>query len=250
MAEVWTRKSEATPAAADAPADELLLEIGCEELPPRALDELRDALFAGVSAGLEREHIAFDAAASRAYSTPRRLAVLLSGVQSRQPDQHQERRGPSLAAAYDKQGQPTGAATGFARSLGLGMNELETLETDKGSWLVANIHVPGKPLDEIIFPVVEQALRQLPVPRPMRWADHDFSFVRPVHWLVLMHGSRVINGSLLGQAPGNTTRGHRIHAPGPHLLAHARNYVAVLRKARCWRTRRSANPSSTMPCWR
>lgn len=214
----------------DAGAD-LLLEIGCEELPPKALDELREALFTAVCAGLERDHIAFNASRSRSFSTPRRLALLFSEVPASQPDQDLERRGPALAAAYDKEGKPTGAALGFARSVGLEMAELQTLETDKGSWLAANLHVPGKPLDELIFPLLEQALRQLPVPRPMRWADHDFNFIRPVHWLVLMHGSRVLPGKLLGQKAGNTTRGHRIHAPGPHLLAQAGDYLPVLRSA-------------------
>ena len=209
-----------------------MIEIGCEELPPKALDDLREALFSAVSAGLKREHISFDAGASRAFSSPRRLALLFSGVAARQPDQQQERRGPALDSAFDANGQPNAAARGFARSVGMQVHELETLKTDKGSWLLARIHLPGKPLDELIFPILELATHQLPVPRPMRWADHEFSFVRPVHWLIVLHGRRVLTGSLLGQAAGNYTYGHRIHAPGPHRVERADAYLDVLENAR------------------
>lgn len=214
-----------------AKTDCLLVEIGCEELPPKALDELRDALFAAVSAGLERDHISFDKTASRAYSTPRRLALLFATVAWQQPDQDQERRGPALAAAFDPAGQPSAAALGFARSVNLQVQQLESLKTDKGDWLVARIHRPGKPLDLLIFPILQQAVSQLPVPRPMRWSDHEFSFVRPVQWLIVMHGNRVLNGTLLGQLAANQTRGHRIHAPGPHALCWAGDYLDVLKKA-------------------
>jgi len=211
---------------------DLLIEIGCEELPPKALDELREALFAGVRDGLERENLAFDAASSRSFSTPRRLALLFSAVPAAQADQNQTRRGPAVAAAFTAEGKPTGAALGFAKSVGLSVEQLERLETDAGSWLVAQIHVPGKSLAQLVFSILEQAVRQLPVPRPMRWASHDFSFVRPVHWLVVMHGSHILPGTLLGQLAGNTTRGHRIHAPGPHQLMQASDYLPVLEKAR------------------
>jgi glycyl-tRNA synthetase beta chain len=213
-------------------ADHLLVEIGCEELPPKSLDELRDALLNAVSAGLERDNISFDKAASRAYSTPRRLALLFTAVALQQSDQEQERRGPALAVAFDPEGQPSAAALGFARSVNMEVQQLETLKTDKGAWLVARIHIAGKSLEQLIFPILEQAARQLPVPRPMRWSDHEFSFVRPVHWLIVMHGKRVLRGSLLGQLAGNLTRGHRIHAPGPHALPGASDYLEVLKEAR------------------
>lgn len=210
---------------------DLLIEIGCEELPPKALDGLREALFSAVCAGLDREQVVFDKGASRAYSSPRRLALLLAAVPSRLADQYQERRGPALSAAYDAAGKPTGAALGFARSLGLEMEQLQTVETGKGQWLAARVHVPGKPLGEIIFPVLEQAIRQLPVPRPMRWASHDFTFIRPVHWLLVLHGSQVLPGRLLGHEAGDTTAGHRIHSPGPHRVATPSAYLEVLQKA-------------------
>lgn len=210
---------------------DLLVELGCEELPPKALDGIREAFFSAVGKGLENSHIAFDRDASRAFSSPRRLAVFFKDVGSRQPDQEQERRGPAVSAAFDANGNPTGAALGFARSINKDVSELETLETDKGQWLYARIREPGKSLDEVIYPLLEQAIKQLPVPRPMRWADHDFSFVRPVHWLVVMHGERVIDGALLGQQAANLTRGHRVHAPGPHVLPDSAAYGRVLMDA-------------------
>lgn len=216
---------------ASAHSDSLLIEIGCEELPPKSLDALRQALFLAVSEGLMRESIQFNAFSSCAYSSPRRLALLFKEVSARQPDQVLERRGPALTAAFDATGNPSKAALGFARSVGRAVSELETLKTDKGDWLVATQEAPGKPLEEVIFPLLQQAIRLLPIPRPMRWADHEFSFVRPVHWLVVMHGARVLPGEFLGHAAGNTTRGHRVHSPGPHALSHADEYLEVLHKA-------------------
>ncbi len=178
-----------------------------------------------------KNNLSFDTKGSRSYSSPRRLAVLFNNVASRQPDQEQERRGPALKAAFDSAGNPTGAAQGFARSVGKAVSELETQETDKGQWLFAQIHQAGQPLSELIYPILEQALRQLPVPKPMRWANHDFSFVRPVHWLVVMHGKHVIKGALLGQQAGNLTRGHRVHSPGPHELPDSSDYQEILQKA-------------------
>jgi glycyl-tRNA synthetase beta chain len=210
---------------------DLLVEVGCEELPPKSLDELREAFFSGVADGLERSGIAFTAEGSRSFSTPRRLAALFRDVASSQADQVQERRGPAVTAAFDGAGKPTAAALGFARSLGLEIEQLERLATDKGEWLYARVEQPGQPLRELLFPILEQAARALPTPRPMRWADHDFSFVRPVHWVVVLHGEQVVAGELLGQAAGRQTRGHRIHAPGPHELASGRQYEGVLERA-------------------
>ena len=210
---------------------DLLIELGCEELPPKVLDRIREAFFDALCAGLEKNHISFDASDSHSYSSPRRLAILLRNVASGQADQSQDRRGPATRAAFDSEGEPTGAAIGFARSVGKQVSELEKISTNKGEWLHARVHLPGKSLAELFFPMLEQAIRHLPVPRPMRWANHDFSFIRPVHWLVVMHGSRVLTGSLLGQQASNRTRGHRVHSPGPHPLACASDYLDVLEQA-------------------
>jgi glycyl-tRNA synthetase beta chain len=211
--------------------NDLLVELGCEELPPKALDAIREAFYTGIKSGLEKQNILFEPGESRSFSTPRRLAVLFRDVAARQSDQDQERRGPALTAAFDDAGSPTPAATGFARSVGMEVSDLETTKSDKGEWLFARLHLPGKPLSELIYPILEQTIKQLPVPRPMRWANHDFSFVRPVHWLLVMLGSQVLEGKLLGQTAGNTTRGHRIHSPGPHKVPRASDYDNVLEKA-------------------
>jgi glycyl-tRNA synthetase beta chain len=215
---------------ASARAD-LLIELGCEELPPKSLDALRESLFSGFTEGLRSNNIAFSAETSRAFSTPRRLALLIRDVADAQPDQVQERRGPSVQAAFDAGGNPTRAALGFARSVGLEVGELGREETDKGAWLHARVEQPGQPLDALLYPVLEQAIRQLPVPKPMRWGNNEFSFVRPVHWLIVLHGNRVVDGSLLGQKAGRQSRGHRVHAPGPHEIQSGAVYESVLEGA-------------------
>ncbi|MFC1689190.1 glycine--tRNA ligase subunit beta [Pseudomonadota bacterium] len=214
----------------DTTAD-LLIELGCEELPPKALDKIRVAFFNAVQEGLEKNNILFDSQNSLSFSTPRRLALILANVASSQPDLDQERRGPALQAAFDSDGKPTGAAIGFARSVGKDVTELETVENEKGQWLFARIQQPGKSLSELIYPILEQAIKQLPVPRPMRWADHDFSFVRPVHWLIVLHGDQRLEGRLLGQDAGRLTWGHRVHAPGPHTVPDSGSYRQVLQDA-------------------
>lgn len=208
--------------------ENLLVEIGCEELPPKALDGIRDAFFDAVRNGLESNNLTFNPDASRAYSSPRRLAVCFSEVAPRQPDQVSERRGPAVSAAFDSQGRPTAAALGFAKSAGKDVSDLQTIRTEKGEWLCNRAHDPGKSLAELIFPLLEQAIKQLPVQRPMRWADHDFSFIRPVHWLVVMYGERVLEGCLLGQRAADLTWGHRIHSPGPHKIPHSSDYEDIL----------------------
>ncbi len=208
----------------------LLIELGCEELPPLALDQLASAFFDGVCDRLAEAGVAFDRDASQCLYSPRRMSMLLVEVADQQDDRTVERKGPSLAAAFDDAGEPTRAATGFAQSVGLEVSQLEHLETDKGSWLYCRLEQPGKPLGELLYPILQAALDNLPVPRPMRWSDHEFSFVRPVHWLLVMHGDQVLPGQLYGCSAGPVTRGHRVMAPGEHDLAHARDYVSFLRE--------------------
>ena len=221
-----TGNANKAPVSAD-----LLIELGCEELPPKSLPILGQTLFDGFLAQLKQAQLGFDAGTSRVYYTPRRLALLISGVAERQPDQVLERKGPALAAAFDAENQPTPAAAGFARSVGKSVEELETLKTDKGEWLYCRIDKPGQELGDLLFPMLEKSLAALPVAKPMRWASNDFSFIRPVHWLVAMHGSKVLKGRLFGLHAGNLTRGHRIHSPGPHEIAMAGDYEQVLNSA-------------------
>jgi len=210
---------------------DLLIELGCEELPPKSLAKLGQALFIEFSNQLKKAELTFNVKGSHAFYTPRRLALLIAGVAESQPDQVIERKGPALAAAFDAENQPTPAATGFARSVGKSVDELDTLKTDAGEWLYCRVEKPGQALEVLLYPMLEKALAALPVAKPMRWAANDFSFIRPVHWLVVMHGSRVLNGSLFGLTAGNTTRGHRIHSPGPHEIATAGDYEEVLESA-------------------
>ena len=210
---------------------DLLIELGCEELPPKSLSRLGQTLFDGFLNQLKKAELTFNAESSHSFYTPRRLTLLISGVAGKQPDQVTDRKGPALAAAFDAENQPTPAATGFARSVGKSVDELETLKTDAGEWLFCRLEKPGQTLDVLLYPMLEKALAALPVAKPMRWASNDFSFIRPVHWLVVMHGSRVLDGSLFGLNAGNATRGHRIHSPGPHDIATAGDYEAVLESA-------------------
>ena len=210
---------------------DLLIELGCEELPPKSLSRLGNALFSEFLNQLDKAELSFNRNGSRVYYTPRRLALLISGVASGQPDQVIDRKGPALSAAFDAEKQPTAAASGFARSVGKTVEELDTLKTDAGEWLYCRIEKPGLALDALLYPMLEKALATLPVAKPMRWASNDFSFIRPVHWLVVMHGSEVIAGSLFGLDAGKTTCGHRIHSPGPHEIASAIDYEKVLESA-------------------
>lgn len=210
---------------------DLLVELGCEELPPGTLRQLAEAFSASVCEQLQAAGVDFDEQGSRVFYTPRRLAFRLASVAGRQPDQVQDRKGPAVSAAFDADGKPTAAAEGFARSVGRSVDELERQRTDKGEWLYCRLETPGKPLRELLYPVLEKALSTLPVAKPMRWAAHDFTFVRPVHWLLVLHGDTVINGKLFGVSAGNSTRGHRAHSPGPHRVKRPVDYESVLESA-------------------
>jgi len=206
---------------------ELLIEIGTEELPPKALQSLSDAFSRGVAEGLKNAGLQFGKVQS--YATPRRLAVLINGVPEAQPDRDVERKGPSLKAAYDADGNPSKAVTGFARSCGVSIDELEQQETDKGTWLVFKAEEKGQPVSELVPGIVDQSLAGLPIPKRMRWGGSEVEFVRPVHWVVMMHGKKVIDGVVLGVASSNKTRGHRFHANKEIALSNAGEYANTLK---------------------
>ncbi|RMH14472.1 MAG: glycine--tRNA ligase subunit beta, partial [Gammaproteobacteria bacterium] len=200
-------------------AHDLLFELGCEELPPKALKNLAIALERGVVEGLEQAGLQHGA--TKWYATPRRLALWIEGLAARQPDKRIERRGPAVQAAFDASNQPTQAALGFARSCGVGIEQLQRLKTDKGEWLAHTLTESGQPTTELIPDILEIALKRLPIPKRMRWGDRETSFIRPVHWVVLLFGEEIIPCNILGIAAGNTTRGHRFHAPQPIQLNRA-----------------------------
>ena len=206
---------------------DLLIELGTEELPPRALKELSDAFTQGIVDGLTQA--GFEIGEVQSYATPRRLAVLIKDMPASQPDRDIERKGPNLKAAYDADGNPTKAVEGFARSCGVSVDDLEQEETDKGTWLVFKAKEEGKPVSELLQKIIEQSLAKLPIPKRMRWGDSDAEFVRPVHWLVLLHGSDVIDAEIFGVKSSRETFGHRFHANGLLSLHDASSYAEQLR---------------------
>ena len=207
----------------------LLIELGTEELPPKALDELSAAFQRGICDGLAKRGVAAGLDRAVAYCSPRRLAAFIPDVAASQPDQTIERRGPALAAAFDAEGQPSKALLGFAQSCGVDVSQLEKLETDKGAWLISRTVKTGQALAALLPEVIDEALKTLPIPRPMRWADHEYSFVRPVHWLVILHGAEIIDGEVLGLASGRKSRGHRFMHPQPVHIADADSWLDSMR---------------------
>ncbi len=209
---------------------ELLIEIGTEELPPKALTQLRDAFATELRQGLEQAGLGHGAI--EAFATPRRLALHVAALEERTPDRQVERRGPSLAAAFDEAGNPTKAALGFARSCGVEVEQLEKMETGKGSWLCHRYTEPGRPARELLPGIVEQALERLPIPKRMRWGELEQGFVRPVHWLTLLFGEEVIGMELFGLASGRLSFGHRFHHPAALEIGNPGQYQELLERAK------------------
>ncbi len=205
-----------------------LIELGTEELPPRALKTLSAAFADGVAKDLQQAGLKL--AGINSFATPRRLALLINDIEVKQQDQVIESRGPALQAAFDGDGQPTQAALGFARSCGVEVDELQQKETDKGTWLFHEQQQPGQSLQQLLPDIVTDALARLPIPKRMRWGAHTDEFVRPVHWLVLMLDGDVIPATILGSDSDRMTRGHRFHAPEPLAIASASDYEILLRE--------------------
>lgn len=204
----------------------LLIEIGVEELPPKAMRALADAFAEGVSGGLEAAGLSIGT--TQRYATPRRLAVAIDDVAQTTEAVAVEKAGPTVSIAFDADGTPTRAAEGFARSVGTTVDALELEDSDKGERLVYRGTEAGKSIDTLLQASVDQALKRLPIPKLMRWGDSDAAFVRPVHWLVALHGDRVLPLEVFGITAANETRGHRFHQPGTIKIAHADAYAAAL----------------------
>ncbi|MGC1547127.1 MAG: glycine--tRNA ligase subunit beta [Rhodanobacter sp.] len=213
-------------------AKSLLIELGTEELPPKALDELSASFLRGICEGLAKRGIDAALDQAKAYATPRRLAVHIPAVAKAQPEQTIERRGPAVNAALDAEGQPSKALQGFAQSCGVTVEQLEKLETDKGAWFVFRAVKPGQPVAALLPEIVEEALKGLPIPRPMRWANHDYSFVRPAHWLVMLHGADIVDGEMLGLKSGRKSRGHRFMHPQLMHIIDADSWLDAMRAAK------------------
>lgn len=206
---------------------DFLFELGTEELPPKALKTLRNALEKNVLERLDKAELSHGK--TIAYAAPRRLALLIEGLETEQPEQSIQRRGPAIQAAYDADGNPTKAAEGFAKSCGIELSQAQTLKTDKGEWLYFEATKPGLAAAELLPKIFEESLAALPIPKRMRWGSGDAEFVRPVHWVVMIHGDAVVPCTLLDKASGNQTYGHRFHHPEAITITKPKAYAELLR---------------------
>jgi glycyl-tRNA synthetase beta chain len=211
-------------------ARDLLFELRTEELPPRTLESLSNALTEGIVKGLDAAGVAHGKV--RGFATPRRLAVLVSACAEAAQDRTIERRGPPVSSAFDASGAPTQAATAFARHCGVEAAMLERLVTEKGEWLVYRGIERGATTASLLGELINQAIAALPIARRMRWGARSDEFVRPVHGMVLMHGDDVVPAAVLGLVSDRTTIGHRFHAPKLLSLKSARSYESRLKSAK------------------
>lgn len=207
---------------------DFLVEIGTEELPPKALLTLQEAFVAALRAGLAKASLPHGEISG--FATPRRLAVRVKRLAAHQPDQHVKRRGPPVSAAFDGQGTPTRAALAFAASCGTQVESLERIDEGKGPFLWFVGTRAGEPALQLLPQLVQGALDQLPIPRRMHWGDGQALFVRPVHWVVMLFGRDVVPATLLDTPAGRHTHGHRFHAPKPLSLSSPAAYEKTLRE--------------------
>lgn len=207
----------------------LLIEVLTEELPPKALAKLSAAFTGSIVAALEQQGYCSATAAVSSYATPRRLAVAVAEVAPVQTPRHIERKGPAVATAM-KNGEPTAALAGFARSCGVAVDQLEIMHDGKQECYVFRSVQPGVPLAQHLSSMVTEALVKLPTPKRMRWGDGEVEFVRPLHGLVMLHGDDIIPGSVLGLESGNTTLGHRFLSSGAIVIRHADEYAETMRQ--------------------
>ena len=209
--------------------ENLLIELGTEELPPKALKKLALGFRDGLVGQLESAELNFDSV--EWFAAPRRLAVRINSLQAKQNDKQVEKRGPAVQAAFDQDGNPTKAAMGWARGCGIEVSEAGRHKTDKGEWLLHVAAVAGKSLEELVEGFIAQAIKQLPIPKPMRWGSGREEFIRPVHTLIAMYGDKVLPASVLGLESGNQSQGHRFHHRGLVEVSNANSYEADLEAA-------------------
>lgn len=207
---------------------DFLVEIGTEELPPKALKTLSDAFEASLIASIDEKNLTHGSVTS--YAAPRRLAIWIKDLAEVQADETFERRGPAIQAAFDVNGKPSKAAMGFARGCGIDVNQLDQLETEKGSWLVHRGTKPGEKSVSLLPDLVKNALDALPIPKRMRWGANRHEFVRPLQWIVMMADHDVIPCEIMGIQSGNETRGHRFHSTAPVVISKPANYAKELKE--------------------
>lgn len=205
---------------------DFLCEIGCEELPTRSVQRLGEALRDLTHEALTKAPLAFERVTY--YATPRRLAVYVHDLQTETPQQETERQGPSLDKAYDKEGIPTLACIGFAKSCGVSVDQLQTKETSKGKRVYCKTVQPGLSTKQLLPSLMESVFKQLPIAKPMRWGDNEVAFVRPVHWVVCLFGSDVLDATFFGKRADRMTVGHRFHHPKTLPIHAPKDYATLL----------------------
>ena len=205
-----------------------LVEIGTEELPPKALKTLATSFADNVEAELNLAGLSFDKI--EWFAAPRRLAVKVLNLATQQPSKEIEKRGPAVSAAFDAEGKPTKAAEGWARGCGITVEQAERIATDKGEWLVHRAKIEGQPTKNLLNDIVANALAKLPIPKPMRWADKTVQFIRPVHTVTMLLGDELIEGEILGVTSARTIRGHRFLGEKEFEIQHADQYPQLLRE--------------------
>ena len=205
-----------------------LVEIGTEELPPKALKTLATSFADNVEAELNQAGLTFDKV--EWFAAPRRLAVKVLNLATQQPSKEIEKRGPAVSAAFDAEGKTTKAAEGWARGCGITVEQAERIATDKGEWLVHRAKIEGQPTKNLLNDIVANALAKLPIPKPMRWADKTVQFIRPVHTVTMLLGDELIEGEILGVASARTIRGHRFLGEKEFEIQHADQYPQLLRE--------------------
>ncbi|WP_434321673.1 glycine--tRNA ligase subunit beta [Haemophilus influenzae] len=205
-----------------------LVEIGTEELPPKALKTLATSFADNIEAELNQAGLSFDKI--EWFAAPRRLAVKVLALATQQPSKEIEKRGPAVSAAFDAEGKPTKAAEGWARGCGITVDQAERVATDKGEWLVHRAKIEGQPTKNLLNDIVANALAKLPIPKPMRWADKTVQFIRPVHTVTMLLGDELIEGEILGVTSARTIRGHRFLGEKEFEIQHADQYPQLLRE--------------------
>lgn len=207
--------------------NDLLIELGTEELPPKALKGLSESFTNSVVNKLNELRLQFNHV--QPFAAPRRLGVLVHGIETAQQDEVVEKRGPAVAAAFNADGTPTKAAEGWARGMGISVTDADRLVTDKGEWLLYNATVAGKTIGQLVQDIIDTAVKQLPIPKAMRWGNGDYAFIRPLHHLTVMLGNEVLPAELFGIKSNNTVTGHRFHHPQLLTINHANEYAETLR---------------------
>lgn len=208
---------------------DLLIEIGTEEIPAGYITPAIDQFVRNFSRALAGWNINFSVTES--YATPRRLALLITDVESMQPDSEKEVTGPPKRIAWDDEGKPTKAAIGFARTNGVSIDDLRMVETAKGEYVAATVKEKGLPLADLISEKLPRFISDIPFPKTMRWEETGFLFARPIRWLVVLHGKDVIPVTIAGVQSSRETRGHRILHPEPIPIPRPSRYEALLKEA-------------------